>query len=391
MKITYRYEKSNNHNNQYCWTGNFGCHSFKIITCDNENYEKFGNGYNVVFARIYNEKFPSFPRGLNNGFPFIKRLTISGCELRAIASDDLIGLEGLEELDLSNNHLKSLPSDLFINMRNLKTISFQSNKLEYISSQLLLPILENELKYIDFTENSKIDAVYDSKNPKAVGLQQLMDIIETQCNQPVEVDRQILNVLFKDDFAAGFFGLLSTGQYSDFTILTKGPKEFRVHKCVLAIQSSVFAAMFESNMEEQQTCKMTIPEFSAEAIEQFLKFLYTGSIQNVTNAMEIFELAAKYDVKKLKSASEEHVLQTVDTTNAFDVLALAHLHSLPVLKRKAFDVIKQMTPDIPWSDDFLEDPALISRMEVLIEADRKRKKAIDEFEAICKLTNKLNV
>jgi BTB/POZ domain len=87
---------------------------------------------------------------------------------------------------------------------------------------------------------------------------------------------------FSDKFLKDFEGLWNSKRFSDFTIIV-GAKEFLVHKTVLGSQSSFFAAMFESDVEEMRTGKMTITDFSAEAVEEFLRHFYTGELPSVAN------------------------------------------------------------------------------------------------------------
>lgn len=75
--------------------------------------------------------------------------------------------------------------------------------------------------------------------------------------------------------------------------------------------------MFESPMIEQQTGKMSILDFIAEAVELFIDCHYTGQINGSGDLhMDLFALAAKYDVPKLKSACERILLASINKTNA---------------------------------------------------------------------------
>jgi BTB/POZ domain len=70
--------------------------------------------------------------------------------------------------------------------------------------------------------------------------------------------------------------------------------------------------MFKSDVKEMTTGKMTITDFSAETVEEFLHYFYTGELPSVTNAMEMFALSSKYDVAGLVEVCKELIMENVD-------------------------------------------------------------------------------
>jgi BTB/POZ domain len=208
---------------------------------------------------------------------------------------DLNGLENLERLGVKDNILQSLPSDLFIGMCKLQWISCTNNNLAFMNSELLKPITGNRLKFLSFRGNS-IDAVYSYGSKKSLTtLQEIMDIIDRNCSAPIEED-------LDNKFHSRFKEMWQSDRYTDF-IIVGGGKEFKVHKMVLGFQSLVFAAVFDNNMKEAQTGKMVIGDFRADVVEAMLRFLYTEEIQDEKDAMDLFAIAIKYDVAKLKIKS----------------------------------------------------------------------------------------
>jgi Leucine-rich repeat (LRR) protein len=293
----------------------------------------------VTSARIHDLSNEYVPRGLEKLFPNMKSLVIQNCGMEMICREDFKGLENLEELDLSYNRLTSLPEDLLRGMVKLNKISFVNNRLEAISSELLEPV-KGTLESADFRGNTKINACFDPKTPESVSLVQLMEIIDTDCDLPENPKKNR-----KSKVLAGFEELWASRRFSDFTIIA-GSKKFAVHKSVLGIQSSFFSAVFESDMKERIEGKMEIEDFSAAAIEDFLRFLYTGKIQDKSNAMQLFELADKYDVQQLKAIAEQTILRNVNDQNSMEVLSFGNLHNSEKLKRKAFSTIGKMFPEI---------------------------------------------
>lgn len=318
-----------------------------------------------------------FPKGLDQIFPRLEFIEMTRCGLKEITRKDLQNLEKFQGIYLESNELVSLPSNLFTNMRRLKRLSFYGNKLSSLSSQLLVPLKENDMRYIDFASNAKINAVFKPNFPCAnvSSIEQLMNTIDATCSKPIE-DEQNLMVEFMDDFLRGFKDFWTTGQLSDF-VITVGLRTFRVHKCVLAIKSSVLAAVFKNKMQESKKSEMEIPDFSAEIVEQFLHYIYTGEIKDQTNAMDLFAIASKYNVIKLKSICEEIVMENLDESNAFEIFGLGHLYCSHDMKLTAFNEIKSIFPKANLIYDKIKKPEDIKE---LVDAKRHYDSVLKKFE-----------
>lgn len=317
-----------------------------------------------------------FPRGLHKVFPSLTSLFIRNCGLKSISRRDLSGLENLTGLGIFSNQLTSLPSNLLTNMRRLKNISFVGNKLENVSSQLLVPVRDNDLTYVDFRKNERINSVFGFTTScyNVDSLEQLMKIIDTNCKQPAE-DEQHLKA-FVDKFSHGFKELWTTGQLSDFTIVA-GSREFRVHKNVLSIQSAVFAAIFENDEDESNVLRLD--EFSANVVEQFLSFLYTGDIPDGSNALELFAISCKFEVDELKDISEEMILDNLGEANAYEVFTIGHLFSSDNLKSAAFDEIKSLFPGTKLPEYLVNRP---ENVKELIDAKLNYDSVLQGFKKV---------
>jgi hypothetical protein len=85
---------------------------------------------------------------------------------------------------------------------------------------------------------------------------------------------------------------------------------------------------------------------------------------NEGNAIEVFAIASKYDVKLLKERTEKIIVTKLNESNAVEVFCLGHLHNSNVMKRAAFGEIEKMFPETDLYYD----------LKRLIEAHRNSKK-----------------
>lgn len=269
-----------------------------------------------------------------------------------ISRRDFVGLESLKHFSAENNLLKSLPDNLFMKMQKLDFISFNHNRLEFLSSNLLKPIEDNNLGYVGFRSDTKIDEYFqhDSKTFHISAFDSLKKLI---------------------DFIDRTFGLNDKPKN---VVRPKGPTNFtinvqqnqksqmiQVHKHVLAASSPVFEAMFRNNSKENILSEVEIFEFSVEAFIDFVNFIYF--------------MADKYDVCELKEIMETIILENIDESNAHEILNLGLLHNSKDLKEMAFDQIKATSGKMKITDKFLERSECLLE---LIRIRRSRKRKYDE-------------
>jgi hypothetical protein len=316
------------------------------------------------------------PRGLSGFFCNLTTITIVNCGLKSISREDLSEYKYLERLSLNVNKLTSVPDDLFVDKPNLHSISFNSNKIEYLSTNLFKPIMNNDFVCVDFQKNKKIDAILYPGYPKTVqSIADLMKIIDAQCSRPEHskssnlTQEQILansTSNQRENLACGFEDLLTSGKFSDFVIVLSKSKQFYVHKNILAVQSKVFAEMFE---KDPKAIEMKIEDLSAEAVKEFLLFLYTGKLQNLAeNSLEIFALASKLKVSILQEAMVKLISNQLNESNAFKTFQVAHTFQSDELKRASFRAIQKMFPDKKLPDMFMED---MQRVKEIVAAKEK--------------------
>lgn len=318
-------------------------------------FEKEENDYYVKEVTFEETPLKVFPRNLGKKFPNLMCLTIEDCEIKKITRRDLVGLENLEVLDLMNNKLTSLPDDLFTDMKKLKGIDFSGNRIERLSSKLLEPIAST-LQWADLRYNMRIDEYFssDSENPSA--LLKLKEAIDRKCLPPevapncVEKENQCpQHKKMLNEFAI----FRASGDFTDFTITFRG-KEYRVHKCILASQSSVFKEMFTNNAVEAGDTSSRIKNCSENGFAMFLNYFYTGELtvdilKMTRAAIEMFELATAFGVLKLRALCISRIRNLLDDSNALEVFNLGHHNKSNDLKQSAFKVIQEMFPGMDGS------------------------------------------
>merc|ERR1712062_550903 len=124
---------------------------------------------------------------------------------------------------------------------------------------------------------------------------------------------------------------------SDIKIICDG-KEFPCHKLLLSLRSSVFKAMFSSDLkisdaEDESTLK--IEDISAVTMTQFIKFLYTDELKSDNIDVNLLIAANKYDLKRLVNICLIHLGSIIDATNVMEITFTAYLIDNDQLLQKA--------------------------------------------------------
>lgn len=289
-----------------------------------------------------------FPQGLNKIFPYLKKLKLSECGLKIIGDLDLQGLECLEVLDLSKNYLTSLPLGTFTKMKKLKKVVLADNQLENLDPEVFKPILSH-VEVIDLSRNREIDKVFYREH--FGNLPNFKDIFEFYRKKPQKTTQQ----KFSEQLLEEVRSMWEIGLFSDFTIIGGLPgatEKYEVHKNIIGMQSEVFAAAVSQKDAET----MTIDDFSADVVETLLNFLYTGKINDESVLLDLYSIAAWFEVRLLMDKTEKLIIESTEAENALEVFELGHLHYNEKMKLSAFEVVKKMFPDRTIPDSVLKKP-----------------------------------
>lgn len=115
-----------------------------------------------------------------------------------------------------------------------------------------------------------------------------MELYEPNPDNEATVDDKIINI------EESYEQLLKQGIYSDIIILTSDNEEIKAHKAILALRCPSFAAIFESNIENEFTSLIKMLDFDKMTIFEFLRYVYCGKIENITKvAGSLVQIANK--------------------------------------------------------------------------------------------------
>lgn len=330
-------------------------------------HEEGKSNNDVSDLSITESSFENFPEGIAKIFPNLTNLNLWQCGLKRITTQDLIHFEHLELICLDRNNLKSLPNDLFVALPKVRWIYCCDNQIESLSAKLLEPI-KNELIYVSFARNAKIDAVFDRGNEKKNSMADFLAQIDQKCTQSCQQFLQSTELV--QSRAKKIDEILRSRKFSDFTIKLRD-REFKVHKFLFAAQSSVFASMFSDDADEGAQAFRNIKNTSEKSFEVFLEYFYTGALEDGANTMDMFELASEFDVQDLKLTCEKIILENPGEISPIELFNLGHSYSAEALKKSAFAQIKSIFPEM--ADKAIEDRQLVND---IFEAKEKLDKLI---------------
>lgn len=140
-----------------------------------------------------------------------------------------------------------------------------------------------------------------------------------------------------DDLTKLFNGNLMTDVQ-----LVCGDNKFHAHKLILASRSNVFSAMFENKMAESKSGVICIEDIDASVMSVFLKYLYSGKIDDELPEDTIIKLYAvgdKYAVYALMKICSNFMAKNLTQENFSKILTLADLHNDKELQGEVADFV----------------------------------------------------
>lgn len=163
-----------------------------------------------------------------------------------------------------------------------------------------------------------------------------------------------------------YASLLSNEQLSDVTI-TVGTRKFYAQRAILSVRSAVFAAMFQSGMQESKpNCTISVKDIEPDVFQEVLRFIYTDQVKGLeTMAHELLAAADKYALDHLMNMCVKHLCCHVSKKTVLQTLVQADLYRIQQLKDTAIRFIcgnvKQMHA-ADWKGFCETNPGLAAEM-----------------------------
>ena len=94
---------------------------------------------------------------------------------------------------------------------------------------------------------------------------------------------------------------------------------------LLSARSPVFCQMFTADMEEAKSKRVSIEDFDADVVEQFVRFIHTDSIILTlkTSWRDLFLIADKYDVCGLKDLAQKQLIECLSVETVCEMFEFA--------------------------------------------------------------------
>uniref|UniRef100_A0A0K0E8B6 BTB domain-containing protein n=1 Tax=Strongyloides stercoralis TaxID=6248 RepID=A0A0K0E8B6_STRER len=190
--------------------------------------------------------------------------------------------------------------------------------------------------------------------------------LKVLCTVSIFNEYDISNGHSNDDPKLSLSGFFNSSKFSDFTIIVD-TVEIPVHKIVLSTRSSVFDAMFNSDVTETQSNTLKIDDFRLEVVKEMLRYIYTDIYLNkVDMVTEIYMIADKYDIIDLKKIAEKHLIKTTSVDNSCKYLVLADTYSNDTLKKYCLEFVAKNVKEVikknDWKNFVLEHPLLLESL-----------------------------
>uniref|UniRef100_A0A0K0E8B7 BTB domain-containing protein n=1 Tax=Strongyloides stercoralis TaxID=6248 RepID=A0A0K0E8B7_STRER len=216
----------------------------------------------------------------------------------------------------------------------------------------------NALIFVDF-----ITSQFCSSNYKNIVYDGTLKIL---CTVSIFNKYDINSNLSNDHSKLSLSGFFNSSKLSDFTIIVD-TVEVPVHKIILSTRSSVFYAMFNSDVVETQSNTLKINDFRLEVVKEMLRYIYTDTYLFMADmAVEMYMIADKYDIIDLKNISENHLIQTISVDNSCKYLVLADTYSNDTLKKYCLEFIitngKEVFKKNDWKNFVFEHPLLVESL-----------------------------
>lgn len=146
--------------------------------------------------------------------------------------------------------------------------------------------------------------------------------------------------------------LLTDRELSDVTV-TVGDQKFYLHKCILAVNSEVFATMFRSADETKSMIE--IKDIGYEVMKELFNFIYTGKVDEILDIVrELLTAAEVYRIKELKKYCEDVMCYNLNLNNVVQYFYSANKNKAETIRMETISFMATHLKDMIKRIDFLE-------------------------------------
>ncbi|XP_071035267.1 TD and POZ domain-containing protein 4-like [Parasteatoda tepidariorum] len=180
-------------------------------------------------------------------------------------------------------------------------------------------------------------------------------IQEFSFSPPLNLESKPVSCCSISALRSDFENIFISKKNSDVIIRAEKEKFF-AHKFILRTRSPVFDTMFEQNMLENQSNVVDIVDMDAKTVNDFLKFLYTGTvdIMDLESAKKLLLAADKYHVPSLVDECANFMKPIISVINVCEIISIADLVNCKSLKLNALQFIRGNAAEVllttAWSD-----------------------------------------
>ncbi|GFR30520.1 speckle-type POZ protein B [Trichonephila clavata] len=168
--------------------------------------------------------------------------------------------------------------------------------------------------------NSGIDSLVGLKE-RGLSTDDEISVIVLPTDDAASLREDLGSLCFCDDF-------------SD-TKLRTNTTTIPVHTPILGARSSVFRAMFSTDMKEKTQGCVDVADLDDDTVRRMLLYVYTDKLEDLQweSASQLYVASDKYDIVSLRSKCSAILQAKLSPTNACQILYLANLHQDESLKK----------------------------------------------------------
>lgn len=157
-------------------------------------------------------------------------------------------------------------------------------------------------------------------------------------NEIIPVENQVLTFENQDSINRSIVNTLTKQwtdrEFCDYELIAPCGRKLSAHKLILSARSPVFSAMLKSGMIENRDNFVKIEDINYEALEEMLRFMYSGKLKNLEPKTigGIVAAAEKYQIYNLKDVCKEFLQKHLCVDNAIDTLRICKTYSMTDLE-----------------------------------------------------------